>query len=44
LGNGVRAERMKHWSVEWEQFCLWVVTEFGDDGESIRKTQRGDKF
>jgi len=34
LGNGLRAERMQEWSVEWEQFCLWVVTEFGD-GEKI---------
>jgi len=30
LGKGVKAERMKEWSVEWERFCLWVVTEFGD--------------
>ncbi|TVY34895.1 Adenosine deaminase [Lachnellula subtilissima] len=30
LGNGVRAERMKQWSVEWEQYCLWIVTEFGN--------------
>jgi adenosine deaminase CECR1 len=37
LGSGVRAERMKQWSVEWEQFCLWIVTEFGDDVESIKK-------
>ena len=44
LGSGVRAERMKQWSVEWEQFCLWIVTEFGDDGESIRKIQEGSNF
>ncbi|CAG8949262.1 hypothetical protein HYFRA_00004887 [Hymenoscyphus fraxineus] len=31
LGSGVRAEKMKEWSIEWEQFCLWIVTEFGDD-------------
>jgi adenosine deaminase CECR1 len=37
LGNGVRAERMKQWSIEWEKFCLWIVTEFGDDEESIGK-------
>jgi adenosine deaminase CECR1 len=36
LGNGARAERMKQWSIEWEQFCLWIVMEFGDDGDSIR--------
>lgn len=33
LGTGVRAERMKEWAVEWENFCLWVVTEFGSDSE-----------
>ncbi|KAI9742300.1 MAG: hypothetical protein M1818_004200 [Claussenomyces sp. TS43310] len=37
LGTGLRARRMKEWAVEWEQFCLWIVTEFGDDHESIRK-------
>lgn len=36
LGNGVRAEKMKQWSVEWEQFCLWIVTEHGDDSESLK--------
>ncbi len=37
LGNGIRAERMKQWSIEWEQFCLWVVTEHGDESESLKK-------
>ncbi|CAD6440247.1 17307a11-68e5-4291-a9b3-7c6968a900b1 [Sclerotinia trifoliorum] len=36
-GNGVRAKRLQEWSVEWEQFCLWIVTEFGDDGDSVKK-------
>lgn len=44
LGNGVRAERMKQWSIEWEQFCLWIVTEFGDDGESVRKIREESSF
>ena len=44
LGSGVRAERMKQWSIEWEQFCLWIVTEFGDDGESIRKIREETNF
>ena len=30
LGNGVKAERLKEWGVKWEQFCLWIVTEFGE--------------
>ncbi|CZR53108.1 related to cecr1 protein [Phialocephala subalpina] len=40
LGGGVRAERMKQWSVEWEQFCLWIVTEFGDVEGSLEKLMR----
>ncbi|KAG9234867.1 adenosine deaminase family protein-like protein [Amylocarpus encephaloides] len=37
LGSGVRAQRMKEWSVEWEQFCLWIVTEFDDDDDDDGK-------
>ncbi|KAM3074550.1 hypothetical protein ACMFMG_007980 [Clarireedia jacksonii] len=40
LGSGFRAEKLKEWSVEWEQFCLWIVTEFGDDGESLKKIRQ----
>ncbi|KAK1246700.1 hypothetical protein MKX08_000502 [Trichoderma sp. CBMAI-0020] len=38
LGSGIKAERLKEWQVEWEKFCLWIVTEFGeeyDPGESV---------
>ncbi|KAL7896553.1 hypothetical protein HDV63DRAFT_401355 [Trichoderma sp. SZMC 28014] len=31
LGSGVKAERLKEWQVEWEKFCLWIVTEFGEE-------------
>lgn len=31
LGDGVKADRMKQWRIEWETFCLWIVTEFGDE-------------
>jgi adenosine deaminase CECR1 len=34
LGGGVRAERLQEWAVEWEHFCLWIVTEFGDEFKS----------
>jgi adenosine deaminase CECR1 len=44
LGNGIRAERMKQWSIEWEQFCLWIVTGFGEDGESVRKIREDSSF
>ncbi|EAS33306.3 CECR1 family adenosine deaminase [Coccidioides immitis RS] len=28
-GNGIRADRMKKWKASWEEFCQWVVDEFG---------------
>ncbi|KAI9167618.1 CECR1 family adenosine deaminase [Paramyrothecium foliicola] len=31
LGSGLKAQRMKEWQVEWEKFCLWIVTEFGEE-------------
>lgn len=31
LGRSTRARRMQEWAVEWERFCLWIVTEYGDD-------------
>ncbi|PON22481.1 adenosine deaminase [Trichoderma gamsii] len=31
LGSGIKAERLKEWQVEWEKFCLWIVTEFGEE-------------
>ncbi len=33
LGKGVRGERMRGWGLEWEEFCLWVVTEFGEESD-----------
>ncbi|KAK6429683.1 hypothetical protein LTR95_014168 [Oleoguttula sp. CCFEE 5521] len=27
-GKGVRAQRLKEWKIEWEEFCAWVVREF----------------
>jgi adenosine deaminase CECR1 len=31
LGEGMRAEHLKEWAIEWEKFCLWIVTDFGDE-------------
>lgn len=31
VGSGVKAERIKEWQVEWEKFCLWIVTEYGEE-------------
>ncbi|KAI8288754.1 adenosine deaminase family protein [Colletotrichum chrysophilum] len=33
LGSGVKAERLKQWSTEWEKFCLWIVEEFGEESD-----------
>ncbi|KKA30957.1 hypothetical protein TD95_001303 [Thielaviopsis punctulata] len=30
LGGGEKARRLKEWRVQWEEFCLWIVTEFGE--------------
>ncbi len=30
LGSSVKAERLKEWSILWEKFCLWIVTEYGE--------------
>jgi adenosine deaminase CECR1 len=29
-GFGIKAKRMQEWGKEWEEFCEWVVREFGD--------------
>lgn len=37
VGSGVKAKRLKEWQVDWEQFCLWIVTEYAeydDDDEA----------
>jgi adenosine deaminase CECR1 len=34
LGSGVKAKRLQQWQVEWEKFCLWIVTEFGEEADS----------
>lgn len=34
--HGVRAVRMREWTVDFERFCLWIVGEFGEGAESVR--------
>lgn len=29
LGGGIKARHLQEWRVDWEAFCLWVVTEYG---------------
>lgn len=29
-GAGLRASRIKEWNAEWEEFCYWIVDEFGE--------------
>lgn len=31
VGSGIKAKRIQEWQVEWEKFCLWVATEFGEE-------------
>ncbi len=31
VGAGVKSERLRAWAIEWEKFCLWIVTEYGDE-------------
>lgn len=28
-GSGIRAQRIREWNEEWEEFCTWIVEEFG---------------
>ena len=30
MGTSVKAERLRQWAVQWERFCLWIVTEYGE--------------
>ena len=29
-GNGLKATRLRQWYVQFEEYCQWIVTEFGD--------------
>ena len=31
VGSGIKAQRMQEWQVEWEKFCLWIVTEYAEE-------------
>ncbi|KAH8880012.1 adenosine/AMP deaminase [Thozetella sp. PMI_491] len=33
VGAGAKADRLREWAVEWEKFCLWIVTEFSEDAD-----------
>ncbi|KAK3370310.1 adenosine deaminase family protein [Podospora didyma] len=30
VGAGIKSARLRQWAVQWEHFCLWIVTEYGD--------------
>ncbi|KAI1001228.1 hypothetical protein K3495_g6970 [Podosphaera aphanis] len=30
LGTGIRAMRLREWRTEWERYCLWISSEFGE--------------
>ena len=29
-GNGIKAEYIREWNYQWEDFCSWIVEEFRD--------------
>ena len=31
MGGGIKAKRLQEWAIEWEKFCLWIVTEYGEE-------------
>jgi len=35
FGTGVRAERVREWNSKFEEFCAWVVLEFGPDIDTL---------
>lgn len=39
LGEGVKAERVKEWQIQWEQFCLWIVSEYGEEYDDTPEQQ-----
>ncbi|KAF4125773.1 adenosine deaminase CECR1 [Geosmithia morbida] len=41
-GEGVKAERLRQWQVEWEAFCLWIVTEFDEELGPAEDDRAGD--
>ena len=34
VGNGIRAQRLNEWMIEWEIFCQWVVSAYGTNEDS----------
>jgi adenosine deaminase CECR1 len=32
-GDGIKAQRLQQWHEKWEDFCQWVVDEYGDKYE-----------
>lgn len=31
-GEGIRANRMREWTAEWNKFCQWIIIEFAEYG------------
>ncbi|RHZ49049.1 uncharacterized protein CDV56_105090 [Aspergillus thermomutatus] len=29
-GDGIKAQRIQYWNQQWEEFCRWIVAEYGD--------------
>ncbi|KAL8730209.1 MAG: hypothetical protein Q9181_004740 [Wetmoreana brouardii] len=37
-GEGVRAERMREWTAEWNKFCQWIIMEHAEYGSDEDET------
>ena len=37
-GSGLKAARLREWHADFEEFCAWVVSEFGREGTSVGST------
>ncbi|TQS34574.1 hypothetical protein Golomagni_05035 [Golovinomyces magnicellulatus] len=38
MGSGIRATYLNQWRIEWEKFCLWIMTESGASQPEIEAT------
>lgn len=30
-GDGTKAKKIQQWNAQWEEFCQWIVDEFGEE-------------
>lgn len=42
LGDGIRAEYLRQFAEDWERFCQWVVSEYGEDEDDAESEKDVD--